>query len=104
MHCHIVQIVRYCPDPPSPDANGGLSNWNTGLSSGLTPYATTVEYSCDVARKLKAPDSSLYDTQTFTCEWDHTWSPTDPVSKAFLIVIGQFKVPADVGNISAIHL
>ena len=37
-------LDRYCPNPPSPSANGGISNWNAEEMNGTTPYGFKVQF------------------------------------------------------------
>ena len=56
---------------------------------GVTPYNTTVFYSCDIARQLLNTSIStgygvnfteaLYDFYPLKCEWNKTWSPEKEV-------------------------
>ena len=34
-------LDRYCPNPPPPPANGGISNWNEEMNN-TTPYGFKV--------------------------------------------------------------
>ena len=82
----IDPLERYCPDPPVPPFNGGLTTWPLALST-VTPYAYKVTYTCDEARKLRKLDflpnatviEVFYDSVELTCEWNQTWSPPGPV-------------------------
>ncbi len=83
-YAYFAPTVRYCPNPPDPDSNGGLYDWQINDLFDVTPYGTTVTYSCDTARLLLRgyiPDENgnlvadLHETQTKSCQWDQTWSP-----------------------------
>jgi hypothetical protein len=75
--CSFSSSVRYCPDPPIPNA-GGASNWNSALSGGNTTYGTTVEYTCQEGQLMEKTDvlgnKLLYEVFSTVCEWDQTWT------------------------------
>lgn len=67
---------RYCPDPPPPASFGASSDWDeAAFAGGKTPFDTEVRYSCKEAMKLKpaSGQGELYESQSFTCQWNQTW-------------------------------
>jgi hypothetical protein len=74
--CH-PNIERYCPNPPSAGENGGLTTWDYSLNS-ITPFGTTVKYTCDYGRRLLTMDESghsvYYDEYSTFCQWNQTYA------------------------------
>ena len=87
MYNNFIYLERYCPDPLPPHENGGKSDWDATLSE-VTPFNTTVTYTCDIARQFLDSTaeniSSIYEavfpTQKKYCEWNQTWSPYKEVT------------------------
>ena len=71
-------LDRMCGDPHLPDLNGGVYDWpKDKMKNNRSPFGTKVTYGCVPGAKFtnaKTPNQ----TQTYTCQWDQLWSPSDP--------------------------
>ena len=78
--------MKYCPlDPYDPESNDLLSSWDkASYSGGKTPFGSIVTYECGEGRQFKSVNGTgninWEQFQTFSCLWNQSWAPKDPVN------------------------
>ena len=74
-----------CGDPHLPDLNGGVYDWpKDEMENNRSPFGTKVTYGCVPGAKFTNAKISNQ-TQTYTCQWDQLWSPSDPQVNLFQV-------------------
>ena len=73
-----LNLERMCADPHLPDLNGGMYDWNKDeMENSRSPFNTTVTYSCANGGRFANTEEGNK-TKKYTCQWDQTWTSSDP--------------------------
>ena len=56
-------------------------------------------YHCGTAREFKLPDGSFTPTESMTCQWDKTWTPTSEIDECDWVACLKPPIPPASTNL-----
>ena len=74
---------------------------DSNFSNSLIPrnYMANLTYHCGTAREFKLPDGSFTPTESMTCQWDKTWTPTSEINECDWVACLKPPIPPASTNL-----
>ena len=94
-----INSLEY-PTYPTEARTTNLVNYSN-FSNTLIPknYMANLTYHCGTGREFKLPDESHTPTESMTCQWDKTWTPTSTINTCDWVACLKPPIPPASTNL-----